>query len=390
MASDRRSFFKILGGFGLMSLVPSSILARSESYAPIPAVKQPAAHEAATKVIRNDSLLQDSTYENILQQIYKPYTNIKTPKLNILHFSDIHGDQVNLSRIVAFRNKYAAYLNDTLHTGDNHYMQWSDGFDFWKNVKGTENILNCVGNHDCAVDRTKKEGWWAAGKENVYHRFFEPYISNWKVKQPEQAAQKGSNYYYKDYAKQHIRLIVLDGMFYDADQNRWFREILDSARHASLQVVVASHFPTSLSTGNKNCIFDSFNAPHKGWETDWTGYGLLDSKVPEAVKEFMEKGGTFICYLCGHTHTDLFRTLTAYPHQLMIGAPNAGHPKFAFPFSHNRVEGTRSQDLFNILSIDPTLKYLIVARIGCNYDSMGRHQESILYNYADHEIIYQN
>lgn len=373
-----------------MSLVPSSILARTQNAVLAPAAKQVATHSGTITMAHNDSLLQDATYENILQQIYKPLPTSKIPKLTILHFSDIHGDQVNLSRIVAFRNKYAAYINDTLHTGDNHYMQWSDGFDFWKNVKGTENILNCVGNHDCAIDRTKKEGWWAAGKENVYHRFFEPYISNWKAKQPEYAAQKGYNYYYKDYSKQSIRLIVLDGMFYDAAQNLWLHEVLDSARHSSLQVIIASHFPTSVSTGNKSCIFDSFNAPHKSWETDWTGYGLLDSKVPEAVKNFMDDGGAFICYLCGHTHADLFRTLSAYPHQLMICAPNAGHPKFAHCFSQNRVEGTRSQDLFNILSIDPILKHLNVARIGCNYDSMGRHQGVILYNYADHEIIYQN
>jgi len=388
MKPDRRSFFKILGGFGLISIVPSSIFARSQSITP--AAVKTAAQRVSAVSPNNNLLLQDVTYENILQQIHKPFPHSKTEKLNILHFSDIHGDQANLSRILAFRNKYAAYLNDSLHTGDNHYMQWSDGFDFWKNLKGTENILNCVGNHDAAVDRTKKEGWWAAGKLNVYHRFFEPFISNWKVKQPEEAAQKGYNYYYKDYSKQGIRLIVLDGMFYDATQNTWLHTVLDSARKASLQVLIASHFPTAASTGNKNCIFDSFNAPHKDWEADWTGYGLLDEKVPEAVKNFMEHDGVFICYLCGHTHSDLFRTLSAYPHQLMICAPNAGHPKFASCFSQNRVEGTRSQDLFNIFSIDSSLKYLNVTRIGCNYDLMGRHQGTILYNYADHEIIYQN
>ena len=55
-----------------------------------------------------------------------------------------------------------------------------------------------------------------------------------------------------------------------------------------------------------------------------------------------------------------------------------------------RVQGTASQDLFNIIAFDTTAKVVKIVRVGTNYDRYCRHKGDLCYRYSDHTIIYNN
>ena len=52
--------------------------------------------------------------------------------------------------------------------------------DYWTNITGTENILNCLGNHDI------NELPSGTTKTDIYNRYFGD-ITNWNVAQPTNA-----------------------------------------------------------------------------------------------------------------------------------------------------------------------------------------------------------
>ena len=53
-----------------------------------------------------------------------------------------------------------------------------------------------------------------------------------------------------------------------------------------------------------------------------------------------------------------------------------------------RVSDKRSQDLFNIISIDSTEKIIRLLRVGAKYDRFGREASCICYRYEDYTNQY--
>lgn len=286
--------------------------------------------------------------------------------VNILHFSDLHGDAVNLARIVAFKAKISDLA--ALHTGDAVNNTYADGIDFWS-AAGASGIMNCIGNHDCYYNKTAAE---------CYARYISPFVSGWGV-----TSQSNVCYYYKDWAAKYIRLIVLDCIHWDATQKSWLESTLASAKTAGYHVVVASHYAPGASTGIKGTSFDTLGANSASWNN-------INSQAPAAVQAFIDGGGHFVCWLCGHTHADMFRFPTSYPAQLYVAVANAGIN--AHVVSHAecqivRENGEHSQDLFNIVSINATRQTLTIVRVGADRDTIGRHIGTIVYDYANKEIL---
>ena len=123
----------------------------------------------------------------------------------LFHFSDIHGDKVELERYVEFLGVYGKYFDDAICTGDLVELGANSGFDFWGQVPGAEKILFVTGNHDFI---RKWEGWdWSdrLKKNEIWNQYFAKYIKNWNAKYEE-----GNTYYYKDYPRKKMRLIGLD------------------------------------------------------------------------------------------------------------------------------------------------------------------------------------
>ena len=156
-------------------------------------------------------------------------------KVSLLHFSDVHANNVNLFRIKEFVDKYGEQINDVIQTGDLIGGVITDGIPTsWPTVGS--NWLSVIGNHDATI---RENGLWVTvPSKDSYDEVFAPFISNWGVVQPENAAQNGYCYYYKDYATSNLRLIVLDNMqslnggptHWDATQKAWFESVLADAK----------------------------------------------------------------------------------------------------------------------------------------------------------------
>ena len=291
--------------------------------------------------------------------------------LTLLHFSDIHGDSVNLARIVAFKGANSA-LDAALFTGDMVHNDWSDGIDFWAAV-GAQDILVAIGNHDSRSGKTATD---------CYGRYISPFVSNWGV-----TSQANLCYYYKDWSAKNVRLIVLDCMHWDGTQASWLASTLAAAKTAGYHVVVANHYaPASSPTGIKSCSFDTLGSNDAQWDN-------INSAAPSAVQDFIDGGGKFVCWLCGHTHADMFRHPASYPHQLYVAVANAGmnaHTVTASGCQLYREDGGQSQDLFNLVSVNPVRNTLTIVRVGADRDTIGRHIGTVVYDYAENEIIWND
>ena len=344
----------------------------------------------------------DKNIEERMQQLNRPYriptVGMQTDPLVLLHFSDIHGDTERLTRIINFKQLYSSYIDDILHTGDNVARDCdNDGFSFWDDVSGTENILNCIGNHDTWIEG---ESWYAR-KNEAYSTYFEPYINNWNV------VHNSTNlYYYKDYTSRNIRLIVLDSMvnLYDEMHNNsttqitWFRNTLLDAKNNSLDVVVALH-AAAFTIGTESTI-DKYNGLDTPFDesryyfkdmayTSTTAYPReLTKDYIDAVTEFQEYGGNFICWLHGHYHYEIARTYHAsdnVPDQLEICVGNAGITRANSRVA--RVSTTKSADWFNVLAIDTYGKLVKVISLGSTVNYHMGVRDTFCWNYETGEKI---
>lgn len=291
-------------------------------------------------------------------------------QLMLLHFADIHNDVVNLRRVMEFRRHYARYIDDALLTGDIAAATWSEYSPEMDAVKGFEGVLKTLGNHDNF--RWNGTDEWAPPKA-CHARYFRG-IEEWGVVQPGGGNPEGLCYWYKDYEKCGVRLIGLDCMHYDAAQDAWFASVMDEARTRGLAVVAAQHYPPMNGdrvTGLPGCPFDSLQRESLG--------GALPKAV-KTVDAFQKAGGEFVCWLGGHTHSDFCGTVNG-TRQLFLTVGTAKN--FELWCDSSRVTGEKSQDLFNILSIDVCRKHIRVLRIGAEWNRFLQHRFTMCLDYAN-------
>lgn len=292
--------------------------------------------------------------------------NISTlPKiLSIAHFSDLHASQIELERIIKFKNHYAQYFDDAICSGDMVRNTYANGMDFWYNTEGNEDILMCIGNHDVAV--TGNYSQYGITVQEAYDRYFAPNIAQWNV------VHSGNNtYYYKDYVDSKTRMIVLDYLLTgtDADnQNTWFANVLNDAITNDLAVICVEHvLPNDFV--HIDCSFTSYYNNQVGTCPD-SWMTLIDN--------FINNGGTFLAWLCGHAHNDYVGYSSSHPKQLFIAVCTAngqtGYEDVA------RVIGEKSQDGFNVVFTDRYAKLVKVVRVGVSVDSVLRPMNTLCIN----------
>lgn len=348
-------------------------------------------------------------------------TTYGAPPLVLLHFSDIHGDSQRVQNIVNFKSYYADRINDIICTGDIVNYSVEDGLGFWTGVSGSEDILTCIGNHDsCMVNASDRTGsnWMKYTMSECYQMYMADNIASWGA-----TYTSGKTYYYKDYTTQGVRLIVLDIMRNVSDSNQltWFTSTLTSARTAGLHVIVAAHghahwrympydtpwdtaklAPGKVSSqdhyeyypkkgyaymGGEGATFEDASTASRG--TNGTaGYpSNFGTAYMEAVQEFIDAGGCFVCWLHGHTHYKMFARLLYFPDQLDVSVAQAGCPPFANSYTNYREEDTRTEDDFELVAVDTTSKTLRIAQVGIDHDRYMRPWESISYDYGTHELM---
>ena len=303
------------------------------------------------------------------------YLSVPQPVV-LFHFSDVHADTTELQRVVDFRDEYSNLIDDTICTGDLVQYRYSDGMAFWDNVDGSDNILIAIGNHDVL---TAESGWdWTqrATQAEQYARYIEPYISKWDVSYTD-----GKTYYYKDYTSKSVRLIVLNCMLENDDNNtqlEWFISTLTSARTANLAVCVATHY--MLHSPEK--VATNFTSLDRSLGSDF-----LNNDYMSAVNDFVSAGGEFICYIAGHTHSDIVVKSTIYPNQYCVVIDALNRVQSNQYSDTQRTDETKSQDLANLFVIDTASKVVKLIRVGANIDHYLRSKKQMTFKYLTGDII---
>ena len=321
----------------------------------------------------------------------------KTQPISFLHFSDIHGDKVELKRMVEFYDYFRTvpgydgqytvgatkyYIDDMICTGDLVYQYYTDGFGYWGEVPGAERCLLAIGNHD--IHPT--EGGTALTQAQTYNMYFAPYIANWGL--GENAHEEGKTYYYKDYANRNFRLIVLNEMLTGTDdeaQLTWFTAALASTP-ANYTVAVAIHgFMRNME--KVPCSFTCIERPISANPNT-----AISRNYTDAVNTFIAGGGNFSVWFFGHAHSDFIVRTTIYPDRQQYGICVDGLNR---EMSTNdgdilRVNGTQSQDLANIMVIDTLSGVVKLIRVGANVDRFMRRKQLLCFNYTTGQIIAQS
>ena len=308
-----------------------------------------------------------STGENDAKN--KPYI------ITFAHFSDVHGASTSVQRVLELANSVSG-IDDIICTGDIVRDHFSDGLGFWNFIEGSEKILTVIGNHDVVIDSSDWNNLISQAQR--YETFIAPYASNWGA-----ITTENKSYYYKDYADGKLRLIVLDCMLKNTDateQNTWLANVLSSAKSSGYSVVIAEHYPVS-NARKIDCTFTNEIR-------DIQSYDVLDTSYQQTVQAFMDNGGDFVCYLAGHVHNDRILYNADYPKQIFIMVDTADYGINAEYYSDTaRQYGEKSQDLFNLVSIDTYAKLIKIIRIGADKDCLMRRKKILTLNYSNQSVI---
>lgn len=307
--------------------------------------------------------------------------------LSLLHFSDVHATVDNLQRALDFKSKFNEYIDDIIHTGD----ICSSKFGIWnpdlEDLPGYNKMLQVIGNHDVydahnqLTNPYDDPAYWATPAEK-YARYMK-YVGDWGVIQPENASANGYCYYYKDYASAKIRLIVLDAMAFDATQLSWFESVLASSITAGYAVVVADHFKPTTGPTDVTPFDTPFCALNDLMSPDTATQNL--NGAPAAIDTFINNGGEFVCWLCGHTHYDQVAKVVSHPNQMFICVGKASY--IAGWQDSARIINQDSEDLFNIVAFDYHQKIIKVFRVGGEVDQYMRHRGGFCLNWQTKTLL---
>ena len=305
---------------------------------------------------------RDAREGNVVK--YKPFT--------LLHASDLHGVKEQLQRIVDYQKYYKQFIDDSIISGDVVLGTFDDDFTFFSDVDGAENIMLSVGNHDTAEAGSPID-WTAHVGQDSYEKFIKDFASIWGINEIVNKC-----YYYKDYADYAIRLIVVDCMENNSqEQLTWFENTLNGAKANEYAVVVVTHYSPA-----RNELFECSFTSRQGYSVGDT----LSSDFVAKVEDFIEGGGEFVCWLSGHEHND-FVGIVEGTTQLSITVGTASTLPAATIWSDTeRIEGTKTWDLFNVVSVDTYQKIIKVLRVGANTDSWLRNKNAMVLQYASNSL----
>lgn len=294
----------------------------------------------------------------------------------LLHFSDLHGSATRLQTIINFynKNKIRYNIQDALLTGDIVFQKYSNGMDWFDAVEDSENILLAIGNHDTTEGTTDYETNDHTQAE-LWSRYFETRISNWNVENT-----SGNTYYYKDYINSGIRLIVINSMLLGDDataQNTWLTAVLADAITNNLSVVIGCHYRSNGAIKVDSNFTDYNKVLNDYYKNN------LSAATMGIVQDFIDNNGEFVCYICGHMHTDVIGYNKDYPDQLFVAVTDA----YGWTNYDSDLDRVHEPDAFNLFFVDKSNHTFKIIRIGANCDSYLRTRNCISVDYNSKDII---
>ena len=331
-------------------------------------------------------------YENLLSQARYTGNDSNVHCLTIMHTSDTHYKTRCWQHMLAVADLFSDKIEDVIHTGDlhkNHYV--ADEISAWANSGCGARVLNILGNHDSYTSSSHSLD--ARPKVDTYADFFAPFIEGWDVVQPTGVDDPNSEYYcacyyYKDYVDRVCRLVCLDTNHWDTAQHDWLVETLEEARTLGYTVIIAGHCaakPGGQVISFENCNFSNYNIPDLIMPNNDRNTNI-DDTLYTAIDDFIDAGGDFACYLCGHHHKGCMGYVEGHPNIIVLSAVKSSYGSKS---DNTSVYGGTNQDIFDFVTIIPESNLIKVVRYGAQVDHRMRPQHAICIDYSEKEIVAQ-
>ncbi len=301
-------------------------------------------------------------------------------ELQFIHFADIHRGLNAWNRVVEYYNEYSDYIDFAVHSGDyvGAYNSTEGGNYNDLYNKGTQSVgpvYNVVGNHDIyavAGGSTKLD------KADVIDTLFNK-TDNWNVNYMGGSAVNTS--YYRDFADQKVRFIVLDNYHSESGQAAWLEELLEEAKEMDYHVLTSMHEPTARVVTPIDTAFHSSKVYTSGFRT---------SAFDKILGDFIKDGGKFIANLTGHWHIDYAGYTANGVLNLSVEIGSAGAVGSEQLDGRPQIQGERGYDAFNVINVNASTGIFEIVRIGNNSDSIGREKTSLVYDYLNKTVISEN
>jgi hypothetical protein len=151
-------------------------------------------------------------------------------------------------------------------------------------------------------------------------------------------------------------------------QTAWLIEVLADAKTNGYSVVIAQHSRPSGDMQEVNG-FNNVYEPSGGF--------YPNDAARDAVDDFIDAGGDFVCWLLGHTHFDATRIITDHHNQIIVVISATATS------SSNYVRGnlTEQMVLFNVISFNTESKLIKVMRVGAHIDNCMQDNKSFCINW---------
>ena len=303
--------------------------------------------------------------------------------------TDIHTNWSAISRTVELVNSLSDNQPDViLNGGDTPRGLITEDITSYTNAisKSEVPVLTTIGNHD-AWDVISH---LASDKSVVWDKLIVPMLT-WNIVQPSGASSSYLLYHYKDFNAK-VRAISLDLMWWDNAQEQWLEDVLDDARTNNLAVIIYGHAGL-LNTypGDATCNPTTVEGLWAGEEViapvAASDYVYTHSESINAVDEFIEAGGKFIGWMCGHCHDDKMRYLPQHHNQLFFSSQCQGMRATSVykddnPNSYNHIIAT-------YISVDLDNMFIKFYRIGASIDTAGRRRKFLMWDINNGQVISQ-
>lgn len=377
--------------------------------------------------IGGDGILDLNPEKEIVEKLKAAkYTDGGTYKgVTFAHISDYHCPVVGsitsdstknyerfLEFVSYFKDNDVKLIDDAVDTGDLTDTNTTDNFDSaheaLKELDGFDEVLLINGNHDTDVsDGTR---WYGKIGKPVYDREFKAHAEPesgttdpWGVTFPTGAGSDDYYpcYYHKDYStgsNPALRAIFLDVMGWDTTQQTWLNTVLAEAQTNGKHVIIFAHYlsdrrvavkcsycretgETGEGTGAFNGEMSVNQGAPSGKPTAITN-GDLHS-ISYNVQQFIDAGGVFVGYICGHRHLNKVGYLKKYPKQWFVNITSC---KRGEPHDYAN-DGKRGQDNFELVTVNTFTNCLNLIKIGGRYNNAGSLTNTLGINYDKGSIV---
>lgn len=331
--------------------------------------------------------------------------------LTLLHGSDYHADEYNFIRTMDFAAHYSKDIDAVIISGDIVLNTFAE--DSYEKLYANHyqeagcSVLPVIGNHELGYGEDNAKyiynyNGMTNSVDDCAARFITPYMTY-------NGCIQGDNggYYYKDFSQYKVRIITIceyemprileEGTesiskyafwyrYISQTQVDWFVTTLNSVQE-DWSVIVVMHQPIDtiikfdnpfsspymyggLSAQGKiiQDIIDAYidKTSINNVYTNTKGYNTAEVPDVTVNADFSNAKGTFICYLCGHTHFDMIGQSSLATNKQVCVVMNTSSTTKAYYDDLYRCMHKQSQDCLNILVFDTDKKQIRIIRIGAN------------------------